>query len=70
MTTDDHRLATVEQTLAHQDRQIQDLSDMVTRQWREIDGLKKSLGRTQQRLEDLESPSEDGDAARDRPPHY
>lgn len=70
MTTNETRLAEIEQILTHQDQQIQDLSDMVNQQWKEIDRLKKHLSQARTRLENLENPSESGTLADDKPPHY
>ena len=69
----------IEAALAHQDRQIQDLSDMVTRQWQEIDALKKYITGLQGKIESLEDTMRTGEgeplsvteqALRDKPPHY
>lgn len=70
MTVNSERLAEIEQTITHQDQQIQDLSDMVSQQWKEIDRLKKNLSHAKQRLENLENPSEDGPLTHEIPPHY
>lgn len=70
MTSEKDRLADLEHTVTHQDQQIQDLSDMVNQQWKEIDRLKKHLNRTEHRLEELEGPGEDSGIAHERPPHY
>ena len=75
----DDRIEKLEMLVAHQDRQIQDLSDVLAAQRREIDILQVRLDRTQKKLVDLEqggaagnmeslSPAEQ--AARDKPPHY
>ena len=75
----ENRLNEIEATLAHQDQQMQDLNDVVTRQAREIDALKARLQKTQVKLSMLESGVEDGDtgdmgsierAALEKPPHY
>lgn len=69
----------VEETLAHQEQQILDLSDMVSRQWDEIDLLKTQLQRLKSKVGTLEDNIPDSDgaglsvseiAARDKPPHY
>lgn len=69
----------MEEMLAHQQRQIDDLSDIVTRQWQEIEALKKRLARLQDKVVTLEESGggEDGkslsvteQALRDKPPHY
>ena len=69
----------LEMLLAHQERQIQDLSDMLNLQGKEIDALKIRLDRTQKKLIDLEqgagetlseSLTSTEQATRDKPPHY
>lgn len=70
MTTNDERLSQIEQTITYQDQQIQDLSDMVSQQWTEIDRLKKRLAQAKQRLEILENPAEESDMIHEKPPHY
>lgn len=70
MTAEQDRLAEIEHIIACQDQQIQDLSDMVSQQWKEIDRLKKNLSHAKQRLESLENPSEDGTITHEVPPHY
>lgn len=51
--------------LTHQDQTISDLSDMIKRQWDEIERLKRDL----QRLEAVKAdrPTDDDQAP---PPHY
>ena len=78
MTED--RLQALETLVAHHERQIQDLSELVTEQRREIDILVRRLEKTQIKLLEMEeggtgavedkslSPSEQ--ALRDKPPHY
>ncbi len=66
----------LEEALAHQEKQIQDLSDMVSQQWAEIDGLKRSILKLQGKLSQVESVvgeeelSVSEQALRDKPPHY
>ncbi len=67
---DSKRLSDIEQTITHQDQQIQDLSDMVSQQWKEIDQLKKHLSHATERLKNLENPSEDATISSEKPPHY
>lgn len=74
------KIEEIEMLLAHQERQIQDLSDMITLQGKEIAVLKTRLDRTQKKLVDMEeadggagqseSLSVTEQAARDKPPHY
>ncbi|VAV92902.1 hypothetical protein MNBD_ALPHA01-477 [hydrothermal vent metagenome] len=70
MTRDSDRLLEIESTITHQEQQIQDLSDMVNQQWKEIDRLKKHLSRATERLENLENPSDDSSIPHEIPPHY
>lgn len=77
MSTDD--LQQIQTLLAHHERQIQDLSDIVMAQRKELDGLRARLQKTTQKLADIEgSRAETGgeglsvseQALRDKPPHY
>lgn len=69
----------IEESLTHHERQIQDLSDMVARQWQDIDLLKKTVTVLQQKIAAAAQGAGDtgGDklsvseqALRDKPPHY
>lgn len=68
----------IEETLAHQEQQIQDLNDVVTKQWNEIDRLTKTIERLGHKVQELETvKSEDHEnlsvteeAALNKPPHY
>jgi SlyX protein len=72
------RLNDIETQLAHQDRQIADLSDIVLRQGREIETLQAKLRLAEERLSDVSQSLETSEqslsateiAARDKPPHY
>lgn len=73
------RLNHLEETVAHQEKQIRDLSDMVTAQWDQIDLLKARLTKMQGKVQELEDNLPDAEskglsiseqAARDKPPHY
>ena len=75
----ENKLKNIEEMLAHYGQQIQDLSEMVTRQWSEIDHLKKHMTKMKDKINVLEdtSSASDGEelsvtemAARDKPPHY
>lgn len=76
----ENRLTRIESLLAHQEKQIQDLSEMTAQQWIEIDRLKRSLSMTQKQLQDMESSAGQGKtdgaasvselAALEKPPHY
>lgn len=71
----------LEIALAHQQQQINDLSDMVTAQWREIETLKARLQDAHTRISELQATRSAGGGedepaslaeqlARERPPHY
>jgi SlyX protein len=73
----DEKLNKIETTLAHHDQQIQDLSEIINQQWKEIDRLKLRLEMTQAKFADLENGqgerkelSVSEQAAADKPPHY
>ncbi len=75
----ENKLNHIEEMMAHQEQQIHDLSEMVNRQWQEIDLLKKQLEKTNAKLGVLEETAGDSEseglsvteqAARDKPPHY
>ena len=69
----------IEETLAHQEQQISDLSEMVIRQGNEIERLKKHLLKLQGKIGVIEETAgtQEGEglsameqAERDKPPHY
>lgn len=74
------RLQALETLVAHHERQIQDLSELVMEQRREIDVLVRRLEKTQVKLLEIEeggtgavedkSLSVTEQALRDKPPHY
>lgn len=65
----EERLDNVETALAHHERQIADLSAMITDQWREIERLKRLLAAAQDKIADVEAMT-GGPAANVKPPHY
>jgi len=74
------RLNRIEIAIAHQAKQIEDLSDMTFHQGKEIERLKRQLDMTKQQLSDIESGTKDAKseiglsgieiAALNKPPHY
>lgn len=81
MTTEiDQKLADLEALSAHQDKQIHELNDVVTKQWNEIDALKKYMQMTKSKLAELENSMSErnqtdpmssiDEAAANKPPHY
>lgn len=80
MNTENDMLSKLEMLVAHQDKQIADLSEMTAKQWDEIDILKTQIKYLVGRLKDMEADTGDdklGDAktvtemaAAEKPPHY
>lgn len=76
----DEKITALEITLAHHEQQIQDLNEMINKQWKEIDDLKFKLTRVTKQLREVSSTaSEPGEnqpmsvseiAASEKPPHY
>ena len=66
---DTTRVETLEFKVAHLERALQELSDVVYRQQREIEALLELQRRLREQLEDLEGRSADPDAV-EIPPHY
>ena len=69
----------IEEILAHHESQIQDLSDMVAKQWKLIDSLQDEIKLLKDKIGALKySDNESGgenlsvteQALRDKPPHY
>lgn len=69
MTSD--RIDALEIALAHAEATITDLSDTCAEQWREIDAMKKEIGKLTRTLEAMAAGDEGEDPkARMLPPHY
>ena len=76
----EEKLNGIETVLAHHEQQIEDLSEMIRRQWQEIDLLKRRLASTQAKVNELNTGSSENDpnepqtiteiAAAEKPPHY
>jgi hypothetical protein len=66
-TADTTRIDTVEARLAHHERMIADLNEVITAQWRKIDQLERHVSRIREELHSFE-PQRQG--AEPPPPHY
>ncbi len=73
------KLTEIEITIAHQESRIDELSDIVHKQWLQIDLLNKKLIFANNKLNEIESfiddkANDDGamgaNLEQDRPPHY
>ena len=60
------RIVALEVRVAHQDKSIGDLYEMITAQWRKIEGLERLIGRLSEEIEQLDQVP----AGNEKPPHY
>lgn len=63
-------LEDIQTTLAFQEKQLGDLSEMVNAQWSEIEKLKRQLNDATNKIADLESGTGNNDESNVRPPHW
>ena len=61
------RLTDVEARLAHHERMISELNDVITTQWRKIDQLERHLSRIREELQTIEPQRS---TVEPPPPHY
>ena len=66
MAEPDQRITELEMRMAHQDKALTDLNDMVLVQWRKIEALERQLNRMGEELQDMGSSA----VPVDKPPHY
>ena len=66
----DSRVQTLEEKLAHRDGEINDLSDMVSQQWKRIEALEREIQRTKDRIITLEDDVGESSDANVKPPHW
>lgn len=64
------RLATIEEKLAHLERAVSELSDVVARQQRELDRALDRNQRLMDKIAALESDFGPSATAHEKPPHY
>jgi SlyX protein len=64
------RLTALESHLAHQNGTIEDLSDMVNKQWTEIEALRRDVNQLRERLLRIEGNFETTQPNDQPPPHY
>jgi SlyX protein len=68
--SDTDRLTDIEMTLAHQEKVIADLSDVINAQWKEIESLKRQITKANTKIEELEQNTGQADQANVKPPHW
>ena len=77
----EQRIEALEHKLSYQEHQIEELSELATSQWKEIDALKRRLQKTYEEIENYIAEARESagerktmsateQAARDKPPHY
>lgn len=64
------RVQTLEEKLAHREVEINDLSDMVSQQWKRLEALEREIDRTKDRIVTLEDEVGEGPDANVKPPHW
>ena len=65
----ENRIIALEETIAHQSKTIEELSDQLTEQWRVVEQTRAKLDRLTERFLNLEEQSLDAPAIT-KPPHY
>jgi SlyX protein len=63
------RVAELESKFSFQTETLETLNDTVTKQWKEIDSLKRKIGDLDGQVYNLESNA-DGTSPDQKPPHY
>jgi SlyX protein len=69
MSDETSRITQLEETVAHQTKAIEELSDQLTEQWKVVEQTRAKLDRLTERFLSLEEQSLEAPAAT-RPPHY
>ncbi|WP_075290873.1 SlyX family protein [Pararhizobium arenae] len=69
MADQDARITNLEETVAHQAKVIEELSDQLTEQWKVVEQTRAKLDRLTERFLNLEEQSLEAPAIT-RPPHY
>jgi SlyX protein len=68
MSSFDHRINDLEIRIAHQDKTIAELNDVITAQWKKLEMIERQLRRLGEELEAMDQG--EGPAANQKPPHY
>lgn len=61
------RMDELEMRVAHQDKTIAELNEVITEQWKKLEMMERQLRRLGEELEAMESPEA---PANQKPPHY
>jgi SlyX protein len=68
MTNIDQRINDLEIRIAHQDKTIAELNDVITAQWKKLEMMERQLRRLGEELEAMDQG--EGPAANQKPLHY
>lgn len=68
--TDTSRIDLLESRITHHERMIEDLNQTITAQWKDIDLLKREIGRLGDRLASAEQAIGPEPGAEPPPPHW
>ncbi len=63
----EERITELETRIAHQDRAIADLNEMITAQWKKLEAMERQLRRFGEEISSLEGNEA---PANQKPPHY
>jgi SlyX protein len=63
------RIEALEMSRAHQERAVEDLSDALAAQWKQIEGLNRQVARLSDQLQEAQA-SAGGGEQEPPPPHY
>lgn len=64
------RVDALEMSKAHQDRTIEDLSDALAAQWKQIEALNRQIARLTEQVQEVGANAASGQASDPPPPHY
>jgi SlyX protein len=68
MSVLEQRIEDLEVRMAHQDKTIAELNDVITSQWKKLEMIERQLRRLGEELEAMDGG--EGPAANQKPPHY
>jgi SlyX protein len=64
------RVEALEISRAHQERAVEDLSEALAAQWKQIEGLNRQVARLSDQLQEAQAAAGGGEGPEPPPPHY
>jgi SlyX protein len=64
------RIEALEIARAHQERTVEDLSEALAAQWKQIEGLTRQVARLSDQVQEAQAAAGGRDAPEPPPPHY